>query len=127
MLVIESVVRLLFESVDVMGALVVPMFVVGNVRFVGNTETPVTPLPLSVIVCGLLVALSVIVTTPVKVPVDVGLNVTEIVHFLPAKTVLPQVLVCAKGPVVVMLVMFSVAVPVLVRVAFLTALVVPTA
>ena len=127
MLVIESVVRLLFESVDVIAALVVPMFVVGNVRFVGNTETPVTPLPLSVIVCGLLVALSVIVTTPVKVPVDVGLNVTEIVHFLPAKTVLPQVLVCAKGPVVVMLVMFSVAVPVLVRVAFLTALVVPTA
>ncbi len=69
------------------------MFVVGNVRFVGNTVTPVTPLPLSEIVCGLFVALSVIVTTPVKVPVVVGLNVTEIVQFLPAWTLVPQVLV----------------------------------
>ena len=93
MLVIVSVVRLLFARVAVKGALVLPMFVVGNVSFVGVTETPLTPLPLSEIVCGLFVALSLIVTSPVTVPLAVGLNVTEIVHFLPAKTVLPQLLV----------------------------------
>ena len=93
MLVIVSAVKLLFASVDVKGALVVPIVVVGNVNFVGVTETPVTPLPLSVIVCGLLAALSVMVTSPVAAPATVGLKVTEIVQFLPALTVVPQVLV----------------------------------
>jgi hypothetical protein len=126
-LVIVSAVVLLFASVAVIGALVVPIIVVGNVNFVGATETPVTPLPLRATVWGLLAALSVIVTTPVTVPVFVGLKVTEIAQFLPALTLVPQVLVWAKGPVVVMLVMVSVAVPVLLRVTFFTALVVPTA
>ena len=93
MLVIVRAVKLLLASVDVKGALVVPIVVVGKVNFVGVTETPVIPLPLSVIVCGLLVALSVIVTTPVAAPATVGLKVTEIVQFLPALTVVPQVLV----------------------------------
>ena len=60
-------------------------------------------------------------------PNIVGLNVTEIVHFLPANTVLPHVLVSANGPVTVMPLMDNVAVPVLVSVTFLVALVVPTA
>jgi hypothetical protein len=93
MLVIVSAVVLLFASVDVRGALVVPIVVVGNVNFVGVTETPVMPSPLSVIVCGLFVALSVMVTTPVASPATVGLKVTEIVQFFPALTVVPQVFV----------------------------------
>src|ERR1700683_4036016 len=67
------------------------------------------------------------VTTPVADPNAAGLNVTEIVHFLPANTVLPQVLVSANGPVTVMPLMDNVAVPVLVGITFLAALVVPTA
>ena len=67
------------------------------------------------------------VTTPVADPDVVGLNVTEIVHFLPANTMLPHVLVSANGPVTVIPLMDNVAVPVLVRMTFLAALVVPTA
>jgi len=74
-----------------------------------------------------LLALSVMVTTPEADPNIVGLNVTEIVHFLPANTVLPQVLVSANGPVTVKPLIDKVAVPVLVSVTFLTALVVPIA
>src|ERR1700683_28898 len=67
------------------------------------------------------------VTTPAADPNAVGLNVTEIVHFLPANTVLPQVLVSANGPVTVMPLIDNVAVPVFVKMTILTALVVPTA
>jgi hypothetical protein len=127
MLVIVSAVVLLFASVEVSGALVVPIVVVGNVNFVGVTETPVTPLPLKVMVWGLFVALSVIVTAPVTIPVFVGVKVTEMVQFLPALRVVPQVFVCAKGAAVAMLVIFRVAVPVLASVAFFMAVVLPTA
>jgi hypothetical protein len=127
MLVIVSAVALLFASVEVNGALDVPIIVVGNVKFVGDTETPVTPFPLRATVWGLLVALSVIVTTPDDRPVFVGLKVTEIAQFLPALMLVPQVLVWENGAAVVILVIVSVAEPVLLRVTFFTALAVPTA
>jgi hypothetical protein len=53
-------------------------------------------------------------------------NVTEIVHFLPAAIELPQVFVCAKFPLATMLVIASIVLPVLVKITFLAALVEPT-
>jgi hypothetical protein len=61
-------------------------------------------------------ALSVIVTTPVLVPVAVGLKVTLMVHLALAATLERQVLVWEKSPLTVMPVIVRVALPVLVRV-----------
>ena len=93
---------------------------------VGDNVTAATPVPLKLTVCGLFDALSVIVTVPVAAPVAAGENVTEIEHFLPAATELPQVVVSEKLPLTVMLVIVSVAVPVFVRVRPRVAEVVPT-
>ena len=68
-----------------------------NVKLVVDKLTagavPIVPVPLRLTECGLPVALSVIVTTPVRVPVVVGVKVTLMLQFAPAATVLPQVLV----------------------------------
>jgi hypothetical protein len=58
----------------------------------------VTPVPLSATVCGDPVALSVMFSVPVRPPAPVGANVTEIVQFAPAATLVPQLFVCAKSP-----------------------------
>jgi len=42
-------------------------------------------------------------SVPVLFPAAAGLNVTEIVQFAPASSVVPQVLVSVKSPLVVML------------------------
>lgn len=55
-------------------------------------------------------------TVPVRVPVAVGVKVTEIVQFAPAATLVPQVLVSPKFVLGTILVMLSEVVPVLVRV-----------
>ena len=59
------------------------------------------PVPLSATVCGLPLALSVILTLALRVPVAVGVKVTLIVQVAPAAMVLGligQVLVWAKSP-----------------------------
>jgi hypothetical protein len=65
-----------------------------------------------------------------RVPAAVGANVTLIMQFAPAATPLPQVFVWEKSPGFVpvkpKLGAFSAAFPVLLRVAFCAALVVPT-
>jgi hypothetical protein len=61
-------------------------------------------------------ALSVIVTAPVLVPVAVGLKVTLMVQLALAATLEPQVLVWEKSPLVLMLEMLRVVLPVFVRV-----------
>lgn len=50
-------------------------------------------MPVRLTVCGLPVALSVMVTEAVRLPGAVGVNVTLTVQLLPANTELPQVLV----------------------------------
>jgi hypothetical protein len=69
-------------------------------------------------------------TAAVRVPLAVGVKVTLIVHLAPAATELPQVLVWAKSPavvpVIVILAMLRAALPVLLRVAVWAALVVLT-
>ena len=100
---------------------------------VGERVTPAAavPVPERLTVCGLPVALSVIVTVAVRLPVAAGVKVTLIVQLPPAATELPQVLVCAKSlglvPVMARLEMVKVAVPVLLRVAVCAPLVEATA
>jgi hypothetical protein len=55
--------------------------------------------------------LSVTVRLPVRVPIEVGVNVTLMVQLAPPITEAPQVLVSAKSPVAVMLEMFKLALP----------------
>jgi hypothetical protein len=89
-------------------------------------ETP-SPPPLKATVCGEPLALSVIVTMPVRVPAAVGVKVTEIVQLPPAATLDPQLLVSAKSPDAVIEVTDRAAVPELVSVTVWAALVMPSA
>jgi hypothetical protein len=81
------------------------------------------PVPVKLTVCGLPLALSVMVTAPVRDPAAVGVKVTLIVQFEPAATLVVQVFVEAgiekspeSVPVRVMLVKVSEAFPVLLMV-----------
>ena len=87
------------------------------------------PVPERATVCGLPVALSEMLREPLRAPLAVGANVTLAEQVWPGLSRLltaPQVLVWRKSPLVVMLVMVSVAVPVLVMVTVWGLLVVPT-
>ena len=59
--------------------------------------------PLSATVCGFSAGSSEMLSVPDFVPAVPGLKVTEIVQFAPASSVVPQVLVSVKSPLVVML------------------------
>jgi hypothetical protein len=90
------------------------------------------PVPLKETVWGLPLALSLIETLAVRLPVAEGLKVTLMVQLLPTARVLGltgQVLVWAKSPLLVpvipMLLMVSAAFPLLVRVTLWAPLVVP--
>ena len=74
------------------------------------------PVRLTVWVAGL--ALSVMVTEPLREPVAVGVKVTLIEQEALAATLEAQVLVWEKSPLTAMLVMVRVALPVLLRVRF---------
>ncbi len=91
----------------------------------------VVPVPLSAMVCGEPLALSVRVMVALKLEAVAGVKVAEIVQEALMARVEPQVVVSANSlalvPPRVMLVMFSVAVPVLVSVTLVAALVEPTA
>ena len=112
-------------------AAVVPTTVLPKVRLEGFNDTPgAVPVPLSVTVCVPPLALSVMVTTPLRVPLAVGVNVTAIVH-VPEAAIgveIEQVVPAprAKSPLAVRAVMESELAPVLVRVTDCAAAVVPT-
>ena len=74
------------------------------------------PTPASVAVCGLPGALSLMATVPVRLPVVVGVNTTEIGQELPAVNDVPHVLVSEKSPDTAICVMLIDAVPLLVSV-----------
>ena len=84
------------------------------------------PFPESPAVVGLFTALLVTDKVDVRVPDAVGANVTAIVQLAPAASVLAQVVVREKSPVVAMLVIDIPRVPVFVRVTVRGALWVPT-
>jgi hypothetical protein len=72
------------------------------------------------------VALSVIVTAPVRVPVAVGVNLTLILQLDLTVTDEPHVLVRENSPRAAMILIFSAAVPVFLNVILCHGLVVPT-
>jgi hypothetical protein len=91
----------------------VPTACEGKVKETGERLTAgPAPVPerLTVWVGGL--ALSVIVTVPVLVPVAVGLKVIFMVQLALAATLEPQVLVWEKSPLVAMLLIVRVPLPV---------------
>jgi hypothetical protein len=73
-----------------------------------------------------LVALSLMMSVPVRVPAVVGVKVTLMVQVDPTASVLPQVLVCAKSPLMLIPVTVRLAVPELLNVTALAAVVEPT-
>ena len=63
-------------------------------RLVGERLTrAAVPVPVRLTVCGLPLALSVMLSEAVRLPVAAGVNVTLMVHLALAATELPQVLV----------------------------------
>src|SRR5215467_10544831 len=98
-------------------------------RFTAGADAD-APVPVKPTVCGLPLALSLIVRVPVRVLIAAGVNFTLIAQEVPAATDVPQLFVCAKSlafvPVMAMLVMLSGAFPVLPNVTAWAALVVPT-
>jgi hypothetical protein len=77
---IVSVVLRLFLTVTFFAALVVPTFWGAKVRLDGVTDTGTTPVPVKVTDCGLLFALSEIVSAAVFAPGVTGSKVTLILH-----------------------------------------------
>jgi hypothetical protein len=71
------------------------------------------PVPLRATLCGLPIALSEMLMVPVLVPLATGLKVTEIVQLAPTLTLVPQVLVWEKSPLVVIVRGVRAPVPVL--------------
>jgi hypothetical protein len=103
LLIVKGFERLLVNS-TVAGGLVVPTPCPVNHNEAAEIVACKTPPPDNETVCGLLNALSVTLRVPVSPPRMLGVNLTEIVHVLLAGTLLPQVLVWAKSPLVVMLI-----------------------
>jgi hypothetical protein len=129
MLVMVRVAVPVFDSVTVCAALVVPTVWLAKVSEVGERLAVVVdsvPVPVRPTVCGLPEALSLTLKLPVRVPDAVGVNVTLMVQFPPAARELPQLLVSAKSPLAMMLLIVRVALPVLESVTVCAALVVPT-
>jgi len=106
----------------------VTVWLAGCVVIEGATADVVEPVPVSEITCGLLEALSVRVSVPVRVPAAVGVNFTLIVQLAPGATELPQVPTPekAKSPLKPAL-KVRVVLPVLVSVVNCAPLLVPTA
>ena len=87
----------LLVTVTTFAALLAPPGTCPKARLAGVRLTGSTPVPRNVTTCGLLGALSVIVTDPVWAPVAVGAKVTVIEHCEFGARVAPQLLVCVKG------------------------------
>ncbi len=65
----------------------------GGLRTLRGRDAEVSPAPERATVCGLPLALSVIVTIADRAPAAVGVKVTMIVQFAPAATLVPQAFV----------------------------------
>jgi hypothetical protein len=120
----------LLVSVTVCPALVVPVVWLAKLRLEGLKVTAgAVPVPERPTVWGLPVALSVMATLAVRLPVAEGLKVTLMLQLALAARLAGQVLVWLKSlalvPVSPMLLMLRDAVPLLVKVTIWAALVVP--
>jgi len=83
--------------------------------------------PLNITCCGLPAALSVNEIAPVRIPLELGVNMTRMEQLALTARLAPHVLVWAKSPEAAMLVIESAAVPLLDKVTACEVLVVPTA
>ena len=106
-----------FVSVTVWALLVVPIVRLAKVRLAGDriAEGDVRFGPVNTMVCGLVAALSVIVTAPAA-PGLVGVKITLTTQLAPTATEPTQLSVSVKLPVATTLVMTSTSVPVLLSV-----------
>ncbi len=93
----------------------------------GLNVSGATPVPVSVTNCGLLPALSVMVSAPVTAPSADGANLTPIVQFAPAFNDPGQLLLATKSPLAVIVPMISGFAPVFVSVTAWLELVEPAA
>jgi len=80
MLKIVSGTAWLFFTVKLFAALVVPNTWLPKERLAADKVTEPVPVPLNCAVCGVLVALSLTVSLPVRAPSAVGVKVTEMVQ-----------------------------------------------
>src|SRR6266478_3608718 len=102
-----------FDSVTGCEALALPSPCAAKLSAAGVAfRTLAPPVPVSDTVCGLPEALSVMVRVPVRVPVAVGVKVTLTVQLVLTARLVPQLLLCAKSPLAVMLATLAAAVPV---------------
>ena len=129
--VMESALVPVLVSVTDCAVAVVPITVLPKVRLEGVSVTPAAvPVPLSAIFCVPPLALSVMVTTPVRTPLATGLNAAAIRQVVPAGTGLDveQVVLESrtKSPLDSKAVIESGLVPALVNVTDCAAAVVPT-
>jgi hypothetical protein len=85
----------LFLTVTAFVVLVIATAWLPNDKLAGEAVACSTPVPLKETVCGLLLALSVIVSVPVRLPVAVGVKITLIVQLVPAARDGPHVVVFA--------------------------------
>jgi hypothetical protein len=111
----------LLVTVSVCAALGTPTSSLPKSRLAAEGVKAVTmPVPLSATVRGLPAALSVIFIDAMRLPVAEGVKVTLAVQLAPGATELPHVLARTKSaalePVTIMLVIFKVALPLLVKV-----------
>jgi hypothetical protein len=91
-----------------------------------SAGTGLLPVPVRLTVCGLLLALSVIVRVPVRVPPARGVKVTLIVQLALGVSELGHALVWAKSPLTLMMREVNAALPLLLRVTVCGGLVVET-
>ena len=91
---ILSAVPRLLVSVAVFVALDVPSASFPKDSVAGEGVACAIPFPVSETVCGLLPALSVMVSAASSVPRIAGVNITLMVHFAPAAKDVPHVFVC---------------------------------
>src|ERR1700675_1695881 len=104
MLVMEMEAPPAFDSVTGCEALAVPSACAAKLRADGVAfRTIAPPVPVSDTACGLPDALSVMLRVPVRVPVAVGVKVTLTVQLALTARLVPQLLLCAKSPLAVML------------------------
>ena len=114
-------------NVTVEDALVVPMVRLAKVTLSRESVAATEPVPLRFKVCGLLDALSTIVSVPTRAPAAVGENVTPILQVAPATRLAPHVLLAmAKSPVGVILVNVNAVFSLFATVTSFAALVLPT-
>jgi hypothetical protein len=96
--IVSEAVVLLFFTVTVFAALVVPTVWLANVSVRGVTVTEITPVPDSGTCCGLVEALSVITSVALSAPAADGANFTLMVQVFPAPSTEVQVVVFEKSP-----------------------------